>query len=91
MINGEKNTISNVINIMIQSFKNAIENNDVELLKFPSILPLERIEVIGEQNADFSFIKPNKLLEQLELYGLQKNSSVIWVCIRLKKICRKVL
>ena len=48
MINGEKNTISNGINIMIQSFKNAIENNDVELLKLPSILPLERIEVIGE-------------------------------------------
>lgn len=33
---------------MIQSFKNAIEHNDVELLKLPSILPLERIEVIGE-------------------------------------------
>ena len=48
MINGEKNTISNGINIMIQSFKNAIEMNDAELIKLPDILPLERIEVISE-------------------------------------------
>lgn len=48
MINGEKNTISNGINIMIQSFKSAIETNDIELLKLPDILPVERIEVISE-------------------------------------------
>ena len=48
MINGEKNTISNGINIMIQSFKNAIEQNDESLLKLPDILPVEIIEVINE-------------------------------------------
>ncbi len=48
MINGEKNTISNGINIMIQSFKTTIEQNDERLLKLPDILPVERIEVISE-------------------------------------------
>ena len=47
-INGEKNTISNGINIMIQNFKQAIEENNVELLKLPDILPVEKIEVISE-------------------------------------------
>ena len=48
MINGEKNTISNGINIMIQSFKTAIEQNDADLIKLPDILPVEKIEVISE-------------------------------------------
>ncbi|MBO4638695.1 MAG: type II CRISPR-associated endonuclease Cas1 [Treponema sp.] len=48
MINGEKNTISNGINIMIQSFKTAIEENNAELIKLPDILPVEKIEVISE-------------------------------------------
>ena len=48
MINGEKNTISNGINIMIQSFKNAIEKNNADLIKLPDILPVEKIEVISE-------------------------------------------
>ena len=48
MINGEKNTISNGINIMIQSFKNAIEENNADLIKLPDILPVEKIEVISE-------------------------------------------
>ena len=48
MINGEKNTISNGINIMIQSFKTAIEENNAEFLKLPDILPVEKIEVISE-------------------------------------------
>ncbi len=48
MINGEKNTISNGINIMIQSFKTAIEQDDADLIKIPDILPVERIEVISE-------------------------------------------
>ena len=48
MINGEKNTISNGINIMIQSFKTAIEQDDADLIKIPDILPVERIEVITE-------------------------------------------
>lgn len=48
MIDGEKNTISNGINIMIQSFKNAIETRNPDLLKLPDILPYERIEVISE-------------------------------------------
>ena len=48
MINGEKNTISNGINIMIQSFKTAIEDNNAEFLKLPDILPVEKIEVISE-------------------------------------------
>ena len=48
MINGEKNTISNGINIMIQSFKTAIEENNADLLKLPDILPVEKIEVISE-------------------------------------------
>ena len=48
MINGEKNTISNGINIMIQSFKTAIEENNVELIKLPDILPIEKIDVISE-------------------------------------------
>lgn len=48
MIDGEKNTISNGINIMIQSFKTAIEENNPDLIKLPDILPVERIEVISE-------------------------------------------
>ena len=48
MIDGEKNTISNGINIMIQSFKTAIEENIPDLIKLPDILPVERIEVINE-------------------------------------------
>ena len=47
-INEEKNTISNGINIMIQSFKQAIEESDINLLKLPDILPVEKIEVISE-------------------------------------------
>lgn len=47
-INEEKNTISNGINIMIQSFKQAVEYNDINLLKLPDILPVEKIEVISE-------------------------------------------
>ena len=48
MINGENNTISNGINIMIQSFKTAIEEKNAELIKLPDILPVEKIEVISE-------------------------------------------
>ena len=48
MINGEKNTISNGINIMIQSFKTAVEKNNADLIKLPDILPVEKIEVISE-------------------------------------------
>jgi len=48
IINEEKNTIANGINIMIQSFKSAVENKNRELLKLPTILPFERIEVISE-------------------------------------------
>ena len=47
-INEEKNTISNGINIMIQSFKQAVESQNIELLKLPDILPIEKIEVISE-------------------------------------------
>lgn len=47
-INGEKNTISNGINIMIQSFKQAVEAQTIEFLKLPDILPVEKIEVISE-------------------------------------------
>ncbi len=48
MINEEKNTISHGINIMIQSFKTAVEENNSDLIKLPDILPVEKIEVISE-------------------------------------------
>ena len=33
---------------MIQSFNHAIEESDINLLKLPDILPVEKIEVISE-------------------------------------------